>query len=431
VLLINKIKENNIVRNIFSFGSATLLSAGLSFVVGVLTRNMLGPEQYGYWLTVSMLFSFVPLFQLGTVNAMNRDVPFYIARKEYMRAQEIKNLTLSFIFTLPLFLVVIFLVISGLLFFIDISYEYQIGFLLASFISFFIFLSTYVEMYYKSEQNFRMASKLVAVKSVSQSLITLLFIYLIGYEGLYIGMLLAFIIEVIIGRKSFQGFKFQFDLNKYKKLIETGFPILLVGLIWSILIASDRLIITIFMTPEDLGNYGVGMLIFSSMMLLPQVVGQVLYPKIVELVSQEKYHEIKRLYWKVNKALSIIGGLIVVVGYFLFPIFVNHFMPDYKEGIKAGQILILGIYPLTLSGFAANYFNATDRQKIYIGIQILTIANNIILCYFFVKISYNIMLISLATSISYIIYFFLMNGYMIFNLNSKMKNELDVNLLDN
>ncbi|BBU41187.1 hypothetical protein APP_34790 [Aeribacillus pallidus] len=413
MLLINKIKENNIVRNIFSFGSATLLSAGLSFVVGVLTRNMLGPEQYGYWLTVSMLFSFVPLFQLGTVNAMNRDVPFYLARKDYIRAQEIKNLTLSFIFTLPLFLVVIFLVISGLLFFIDISYEYQIGFLLASFISFFIFLSTYVEMYYKSEQNFKIASKLVSVKSVSQSLITLLFIYFIGYEGLYIGMLLALIIEVIMGRKSFQGFEFQFDLNKYKKLIKTGFPILLVGLIWSILITSDRLVITIFMTPEDLGNYGVGMLIFNSMMLLPQVIGQVLYPKIVELVSKEKNGEIKRLYWKVNKMLAITVGLIVVAGYFLFPIFINYFMPDYKEGVKAGQILILGIYPLTLVGFAANYFNATGKQKIYISILIFVILINIILSVLLLYINQDILSVAIGTSLSYLIYFILMNYFFI------------------
>lgn len=411
MLLINKIKENNIVRNIFSFGSATLLSAGLSFVVGVLTRNMLGPEQYGYWLTVSMLFSFVPLFQLGTVNAMNRDVPFYLARKDYIRAQEIKNLTLSFIFTLPLFLIVIFLAISGLLFFIDISYEYQIGFLLASFISFFIFLSTYVEMYYKSEQNFKMASKLVAVKSVSQSLITLLIIYIIGYEGLYIGMLLALIIEVIIGRKSFQGFKFQFDLNKYKKLIETGFPILLVGLIWSILIASDRLIITIFMTPKDLGNYGVGMLIFNSMMLLPQVIGQVLYPKIIELVSKEKYDEIKRFYWKVNKILAVTVGLIVAAGYFLFPVFINHFMPGYKAGIKAGQILILGIYPLTLVGFVANYFNATYNQKVYIYILITTIVSNLIFTIAFLQLRYDISSVALGTSVSYLLYSLLMNYY--------------------
>jgi O-antigen/teichoic acid export membrane protein len=308
------------------------------------------------------------------------------------------------------------LVISGLLFFIDISYEYQIGFLLASFISFFIFLSSYVEMYYKSEQNFKIASKLISVKSVSQSLVTLLFIYFIGYEGLYIGMLLALIIEVIIGRKSFQGFIFQLDLNKYKKLIKTGFPILLVGLFWSILIASDRLIITIFMTPKDLGNYGVGMLIFNSMMLLPQVIGQVLYPKIVELVSKEKNDEIKRLYWKVNKILAITIGLIVMAGYFLFPIFINYFMPDYKEGIKAGQILILGIYPLTLVGFAANYFNATGKQKIYINILIFVILINIILSVLLLYINQDILSVAIATSLSYLIYFILINYFFIISI---------------
>jgi O-antigen/teichoic acid export membrane protein len=360
-----------------------------------------------------MLFSFVPLFQLGTVNAMNREVPFYLARKDYNRVREIKNLTLSFIFTLPLILVVMFFTISGLLFFIDISYEYQIGFLLASFISFFIFLSSYVEMYYKSEQNFRMASKLVSVKSVLLSLVTILFVYFIGYEGLYIGMLLALIIEVIIGKKSFQGFKFQFDLKKYKKLIKTGFPILLVGLIWSILIASDRLIITIFMTPEDLGNYGVGMLIFNTIMLLPQVIGQVFYPKVVELVSMQNYKEIYRQYLRVNSFLAIFMALLILVLYLIFPLFINLFMPDYIRGVSAGQVLILGIYPLTLINFSANYFNATKNHKVYIVIQVITILINIILSLIFILIHFDIVSIAWATSISYFIYFIMMNYYFV------------------
>jgi len=408
-----KIKENSIVRNTLSFGLATILSAALSFIVGVLTRNILGPEQYGFWLTVSMLFTFIPLFQLGTVNAMNREVPFYLARKDDLRVREIRNLTLSFIFTLPLFLVVILFVTSGLLFFIDISYEYQIGFLLASLISFFTYLSVYVEMYYKSEQNFRVVSKLVLIKNVSQTLITLLFTYFIGYEGLYVGMLLALIIEVITGKESFRQFRLQFDLVKYKKLIKTGFPILFVGLIWSILIACDRLIITILMTPKDLGNYGVGMLIFSSMMLLPQVVSQVLYPRIVELVSKEKHDEIKKLYWKVNKILAITVALIVIAGYFLFPIFIDFFMPDYKDGIIAGQVLILGVYPLTLVGFAANYFNTIGKQMIYIKILILVIILNIIFSVCLLYINQNIISVAIGTSLSYLVYFILINYFFI------------------
>ncbi|MED5073198.1 oligosaccharide flippase family protein [Anoxybacillus geothermalis] len=408
--IFRNIKENNVIKSIISFGLATLLSAILTFVVGVITRNILGPEQYGYWLTVSILFTLSPLFQLGALNAMNREVPFYMARNDDYKVKEIRDLTLSFIFTFPSLLIIILIVLSIFLFFTNINYEYKIGFLLASFCSFLMYLSSYVEMYYKSQQNFKMASKAVTIKVVSQSLLTLFFVWFLGYEGLYIGMILGVIIQLITERRTFRKFKFIYDVAKYKSLIKTGFPILMVGIIWSLLTASDRLIIAIFMSPKDVGNYGVGMLVFSSMMLLPQVVSQVLYPKIVELVSKEKHLEIKKIFWRVNGALAIFIGLMVIAGFFIFPLFIKYVMPEYEGGIKAGQILILGIYPFTMVSVAANYFNSTNNQKIYIVILISVIIINFILSILFLFIKYDITSVATATSVSYVIYFLLMNG---------------------
>ncbi|UOE55163.1 lipopolysaccharide biosynthesis protein [Cytobacillus oceanisediminis] len=171
-------------------------------------------------------------------------------------------------------------------------------------------------MYYKSVQNFHIVSKLIFIKSTSQSVLTLLLVILVGYEGLYIGILLSLIIEVYFGRHSFKNIQLIFNIKKFIHLIKIGFPILLVGVVWSLMIASDRLIISLLMSPEDVGNYGVGMLIFSTMMLIPQVVGQVLYPKIVENVSLNKYKEIKKYYLQVNKILAIFMGLVVFIGTF-------------------------------------------------------------------------------------------------------------------
>ncbi|WNS75207.1 oligosaccharide flippase family protein [Bacillus sp. DTU_2020_1000418_1_SI_GHA_SEK_038] len=412
-----KIKQNKTIENILSLGSATLLSAIFTFLVGVATRNILGPKQYGYYLAISLAFTFIPLFQLGTLNAMNREVPFYLARQNGERVQEIRNLTFSFLFTLPLFSVVLFILASISLFFFDIDQEYQTGILLTALISIFLFLSGYVEMFYKSEQNFRVASKLMFIKNVSQSILTLILVLCIGYEGLFIGMLLALIIEVYVGRKSFQKVKLIFDFEKYKDLVKTGFPILLVGLVWSIMIASDRIIIAIMMTPEDVGNYGIGMLIFSSMMLLPQVIGQVLYPKIVGLVSQKQYKEIKDYYWKINKILALVMALIVFVGYLCIPYFIEFFMPEYVKGIQSAQILMLGIYPLTLVGFAANYFNSTDNQRVYLSIQVVSILSNAVLSLFLLRIDFSINVIALATAFSFSLYFLLMNIVFIKKVN--------------
>lgn len=415
--MINQIKTNPILRNLTSFGSATLLNAVLAFIANIITRNLLGPEQYGYWLTVSLIFTFAPLLQLGTLNAMNREVPYYIARKNMKKVQEIRESVFSFMYTIPLYSIVLFLGISIVLFFTDIKYEYKIGLLFAIFIAGLTFLSGYVEMYYKSNQNFGRASWLISVKSISQSLLTIGFVYFWGYIGLYFGMLIALFLEVFLVKGILPKAKKTQPFSEYKELIKIGFPILFVGILWTVMIATDRLVISLFMTAEELGYYGVGLFVFSTMMLFPQVIGQVYYPKIVELVSIEKIAEIKRLFWSINKKLAVLMGFIVGVGYFLMPYFIRWFLPEYIQGTAAAQILLIGTYPLTLVGVAANYFNSTKNQKVYMMIQLFTIFLNILLSILLLYIRDSINSVAIATSISFIVYFILMNVFFLKKIN--------------
>ncbi|UOE57979.1 polysaccharide biosynthesis C-terminal domain-containing protein [Cytobacillus oceanisediminis] len=83
-------------------------------------------------------------------------------------------------------------------------------------------------------------------------------------------------------------------------------------------------------------------------------------------------------------------------------------------------MLILGIYPVTLVGFSANYFNSTNKQKSYITIQMIALIINIFLSIILLKINYNIISIAIGTSISYLIYSILMNIY--FWISIKYKN---------
>lgn len=405
------ILNNKIIGSIASLGSATLVNSILAFLLGIINRDQLGPKLYGYWLTISLIFTFVPIFQLGTLNAMNREIPFYLARRDTKRAQEIKEDVFSFIFTIPLLLVIILFLASGILLFTGIRFEYKIGMVFATIIAFATYMSSYVEAYYKSAQDFHKVSKLISIKSISQSVITVVLVYLIGYIGLYLGMLFSLLIEVFVARDIFPKYKKEHNTAEYKQLIRTGFPIMVVGLVWSIMIATDRMIISIFMTPEDLGNYGVGMLVFNTMMLLPQVIGQVFYPKMVELISQKKIPEIKRFYLRINKILAIVMLFIVIIGYFLLPYFIDWFLPGYHNGIKTAQILLLGIYPLTMVGMCANYFNSTNNQKIYLMIQIISIVINIVVSTSFLFVDKTITAVALGTSLSFTVYSILMNTF--------------------
>ncbi|SFC52481.1 Membrane protein involved in the export of O-antigen and teichoic acid [Bacillus sp. OV322] len=419
----SKLLKNDTLSNITSLGAATLTNALLSFLIGVLTRNILGPEQYGYWVSVTLIFTFTPLFHLGTLNAMNRQVPFFLARNDLKKVQEIRESVFSFLFTVPIYIIVLLLFTSIFMSFSDIPNEYKSGLFLVTVIVFFSYLSNYVEMYFKSQQDFKKTSKLVSIRSITQSVLTLSFVVWFGYLGMYLGMLLALIIQVFIARKVIPFKRKKGNSSNFKELIKVGFPILLVGIVWGITIASDRFIITIFMTPQDLGNYSVGMFVFSTVMLFPQVLDQIFYPEIVSLVSKNKVIEVKKLYFKVNKILALIMLGIVICGYFLLPYFIKWYMPEYNEGIKTAQILLFGVYPLTLVGIAANYFNSTDNQKVYVSIQLFCILLNVILSIVFLHYVYSISSVALATSISFFIYCILMNIVFLIKIRKQINSE--------
>ena len=88
--------------------------------------------------------------------------------------------------------------------------------------------------------------------------------------------------------------------------------------------------------------------------------------------------------------------------------FVDIVMPQYTQGIKAAQVLIFGVYFISLVGTYANFLNSSNNHWKYLKI-IIAILINIIVNYIFIRYGGNIDSISIATSISnfVICYFFL------------------------
>lgn len=413
MLYLKKLLNLQALSNIISFGSATLISSGLSFVLGVVSRNILGPEQYGYWVSLSIAFTFIPLLQFGVLNAMNREIPYYIARNSIEEVNQIRQKTFSYLITFPTFIMLLLLLLSIFIYYSNVASEYKIGSFFISIIGVLLFLTSYVEMYYKSIQDFKSVSKLIVVKGITQSVVSIIFILVLGFIGLFIGMIVGIIIEIMIGRQAFKKMKLilDFKFQNYIPLIKVGFPILMVGLIWSILIATDKIIITFMLDAVSLGNYSVALMVFSTMMLLPQVVSQVHYPKIVAMVSKEEYDLIKHSYKRVNFFLLVISIIVVLFGLLLLPPIIKLLMPEYEAGIVSAQILLVGLIPLTLVNYAANYFNATHNQKLYIKILVVCIVVNILASTTLLLVNPDISMVAIGTSISFLLYFFLMNSF--------------------
>ena len=162
------------------------------------------------------------------------------------------------------------------------------------------------------------------------------------------GVSLIFII--LLNIKFFFSLKISINKSIITDMIRSGLPLLVNGLIWTIMMSVDKFVILFFMSMEDLGVYSVALLGFSTLVIIPQSITQIFYIKM-----SQKYGETNNIDVLVNYAkrytlyLNIITSFIII-GAIHLPIFIENMMPNYADSIKSAQILVIGVglYSTTL-----------------------------------------------------------------------------------
>ena len=81
---------NKMIRDSMTMLLSTLFTAGVTFVTDIISRNILGIQQYGLWLTISTVLVYGTIIQFGVLNGMNREIPRLLGKNqaeeaEYMR----------------------------------------------------------------------------------------------------------------------------------------------------------------------------------------------------------------------------------------------------------------------------------------------------------------------------------------------------------
>src|SRR5207245_1919657 len=77
--------------NIPFFLVAVVLGKGVGFLQSFVVAKALGPTSFGAWVTLLLIVSYSPIFCLGTLEAMLKEVPFYRGRNDLSRVREIED----------------------------------------------------------------------------------------------------------------------------------------------------------------------------------------------------------------------------------------------------------------------------------------------------------------------------------------------------
>ena len=153
-----------------------------------------------------------------------------------------------------------------------------------------------------------------------------------------------------------------------RRLVRVGFPIMLVGLAHTAFATIDRWVIQASLGSEPLGHYAIAVMAVAAVGLLPQVVGNQVFPRMAEAWAHTpRWSTLEPLMARQRQISFAVAAPSVLVVAALAPPLIRSFMPSFEPGTSA--LLVLLAVPLVRpfgQGFA-NAFNAVGSQRTYLA----------------------------------------------------------------
>jgi len=379
------------LKDISTIGTVDILGNAFSAVFWLYIAGILGAENYGeisYFLAIASIASVIAL--LGTENVMT-----------VLTAKKLKVQSTIY------YLVAASSSITSIIVFIILS-RFEISFLVIGYVIAGLAISDII-----GRKLFKEYAKYLIIHKILIMVLGIGFYYLIGTNGVILGISLASLPFLVRIFKSCKETKFELNILKNKaKFIITNYAITLSNSFGG---STDKLIIAPLLGFTLLGNYQLGIQFLAILHILPSIVYKYVLPHDASGESNSRL-----------KILTVIVSVgIAIIAFFFSPLVVSQIFPKYLEAIEIIPLLSLSIIPTTISIFYSSKFLGKENNlPIFLGsITYITILVTLMITLgsmydlIGVAIAYNI-----AVVIEMIYYIFMDKWY-----NTKDQNQIKNN----
>ena len=210
-------------------------------------------------------------------------------------------------------------------------------------------------------------SKYVITQKILLGVFGIGFYYLIGENGILIGIGLAHSHLIIRVIKSIKNSKINFNLIKEKKkFILNNLAISVSGIVYG---SIDKLVIGSFIGFGVLGNYSLGLQFYSLLNLLPSMTVKYFIGQDISRIPNKK----------LKKIIVLISIGIAILGSTIGPTIVSYIFPKFTESENIIRIISWALVPATIQ--ATYYFPklwAAEKNNIILIATIISAITQII-----------------------------------------------------
>ena len=336
---------SNIKNKLFSYkglaliGSADLIGGAISAIFWLVIASLLLVEEYGE------ISYFVAIASLG--------ICCVVGSSDTLMVFSTKN---QKIVPTLLLLTLIFTMIASLIAFVIIQ-RFEIIFLIFSFIVFQVSITLLL-----GKRLYAKYSKFLLTQKILQFAIGIGLYFLLGVNGVLIGIALSNFALIPIFYKELRNFKIDLSLLKPKKEF-----IINNHIIYAISVFRrdiDKIIVVPILGFTVLGNFALTLQFYAIMMIFSSIAFKYLLPRDV---SGEKNVRLKIF-------LILLSIVITLSGIFFSPFFIENFFTKFSESIIPIQIASLSVISTTISVILYSKILALEKSRF------LMIANSVQLC---------------------------------------------------
>lgn len=397
--------KEDVVKDSSRYMPSVYISLAVGVVTGLVVRRFLGPSLMGMWVTLSLVLSYVSYCHLGVLLAAEREIPYWHGKKDYGKAEEVKNTTFGFgvitaVITGIVILISAFVLKDRFPFYITIGLIVISGVvLLRQFYNFYITLL-------RANKEFTLISKLTILSAVASAVLTIPLVIKFHLYGMYA---VTALVPVITISYAYLHTRYPFSLSikieELKRLFKIGIVLLISSFTSLLLMSIDRIMVINMLGAAELGYYSIALTALAYIFTIPNTFGIIMFPRFQERYGETgDFASLKSYFITPTVILAYLLPLAIGVLYIGMPLVVRHFLPDYLPGLDALRILLAGVFFLSLTYGASHFLITINKQAKIIPFVASGALLTAVLNYAFIKLGWGINGVALGSAISYFLY---------------------------
>ena len=396
--------KKRVLKDTLQYTAANYLAMAIGIPLSIIMKAILGPAGSGQWALIKVFGSYGEYSDLGTRNAMIREIPQAVGAGDEIRQDKIRDAAFSFTFLASFFSAAVIFAVS---FFAGGGPVIRQGMRVLA------FLVATTQFYNFSLTLLRTGKKVGALSVIIVLNMILVAVFSVagalwkGVPGLVAGTFLATVFSVLSARRfGHLKFRFDWDWTEIRRLLWIGFPMVIVSYALVTFLSIDSVLIAKMLGARELGYYTIGLMSIQQISALGRFSQIILIPHIQERYGQTGVlGETAPFFVRTTHALGYFLPLVIGLVFFFVPVAVHYCLRNFESGVPAMKILVLGYFFVAVNEMSSTVLFTANKQKDLIpilGAVILAAAGLIV---FFIRAGRGIEGVALASSVAYFLLF--------------------------